>query len=63
LRTFVRQRTDGRAPDQLRPVSFQPGYLTFTDGSVLISVGNTRVIYAAPIEDRLPPWMRRRGTG
>ncbi len=56
-------RTDGRAPDQLRPVFFQPGYLTFSDGSVLISVGNTRVICGATIEDRVPPWMRGRGTG
>ncbi|HEV3087787.1 MAG TPA: ribonuclease PH [Candidatus Elarobacter sp.] len=57
------QRTDGRAPDQLRPVTIEPGYLTFADGSVLISVGNTRVICAATIEDRVPPWMRGRGTG
>jgi ribonuclease PH len=57
------QRSDGRAPDQLRPVTFEPGYLTFADGSVLISVGNTRVICAATIEERVPPWMRGRGTG
>jgi ribonuclease PH len=56
-------RADGRAPDELRPVSIEPGYLTFADGSVLISVGNTRVICAATIEDRVPPWMRGRGTG
>jgi ribonuclease PH len=56
-------RSDGRGPDQLRPVSFQPGFLTFTDGSVLISIGNTRVICAATVEDRVPPWMRGRGTG
>jgi ribonuclease PH len=56
-------RSDGRAADQLRPVTFEPGYLTFADGSVLISVGNTRVICAATIEDRVPPWMRGRGTG
>ena len=37
--------------------------MTFADGSVLISVGNTRVICAATIEDRVPPWMRGRGTG
>jgi ribonuclease PH len=44
-------------------VTIEPGYLTFADGSVLISVGNTRVICAATIEDRVPPWMRGRGTG
>jgi ribonuclease PH len=56
-------RPDGRASDQLRPVSIEPGYLQFPTGSVLISVGNTRVICAATIEDRVPPWMRGRGTG
>ncbi|HEY4442075.1 MAG TPA: ribonuclease PH [Candidatus Elarobacter sp.] len=56
-------RTDGRAPDQLRPLSIVPGYLHFADGSVLIALGNTRVICAATVEDRVPPWMRGRGTG
>jgi ribonuclease PH len=56
-------RSDGRGPDQLRPVSFQPGYLTFADGSVLLSMGNTRVICGATVEDKVPPWMRGRGTG
>jgi ribonuclease PH len=44
-------------------VSIEPGYLTFADGSVLISLGNTRVICAATIEEKVPPWMRGRGTG
>jgi ribonuclease PH len=56
-------RSDGRAPTELRPVSIEPGYLAFAHGSVLISVGRTRVICAATIEDRVPPWMRGRGTG
>ena len=59
----MQTRTDGRAPNQLRPVSFEPGFLTFADGSVLLSMGNTRVICAATIEDRVPPWMRGRGSG
>ena len=56
-------RSDGRSPEQLRPLSIEPGYLHFADGSVLISLGNTRVICAATVEDRVPPWMRGRGTG
>lgn len=56
-------RADGRAPDQLRPLSFEPGYLPFADGSVLITLGATRVICAATVEERVPPWMRGRGTG
>ncbi|MBV8581652.1 MAG: ribonuclease PH [Candidatus Eremiobacteraeota bacterium] len=57
------QRSDGRSADHLRPLAIEPGYLTFADGSVLISVGNTRVICAATIEDKVPPWMRGRGSG
>ncbi|MBV8355141.1 MAG: ribonuclease PH [Candidatus Eremiobacteraeota bacterium] len=57
------KRADGRAPDQLRPVTFEPGYLTFATGSVLITLGNTRVICAASIDDKVPPWMRGRGSG
>ena len=56
-------RADGRGPDELRPLAFEPGYLPFADGSVLISLGATRVICAATIEERVPPWMRGRGTG
>jgi ribonuclease PH len=56
-------RADGRTPEQLRPLTFEPGYLSFADGSVLISLGNTRVICAATVEDRVPPWMRGRATG
>ena len=44
-------------------MSIEPGYLTFADGSVLIALGNTRVICAASIDDKVPPWMRGRGTG
>ena len=56
-------RSDGRSPEQLRPLTIEPGYLHFADGSVLISLGNTRVICAATIEERVPPWMRGRGSG
>ena len=56
-------RADGRLPDVLRPVTLEPGYMTNAEGSVLITVGNTRVICAATIEDRVPPWMRGRGSG
>ena len=56
-------RADGRAFDALRPVSIETGYLAFADASVLISLGRTRVICAATVEDRVPPWMRGRGSG
>ena len=57
------RRVDGRAANQLRPVKIVHDYLKFAEGSVLIRVGDTRVICAATIEDRVPGWMRGKGSG
>ena len=54
-------RPDGRRPDQLRPIAFQPDIAPNADGSVLVSFGNTRVICAAMIEPKVPTWMRQQG--
>ena len=51
-------RPDGRALDELRPISFQPNVAPHADGSVLVSFGNTRVICAATIENSVPRWMK-----
>ncbi len=51
-------RSDGRAADELRPITIQKGFLSHPLGSVLISCGNTRVVCAASVEDRVPPWMK-----
>ena len=51
-------RTDGRKPDELREWSIIPNYLKHPAGSVLISCGNTRVICAATLEDKVPQWMK-----
>ena len=51
-------RPDGRAPDELRPISFQPNVAPHADGSVLVSFGNTRVICAATIDNDVPRWMK-----
>lgn len=56
-------RSDGRAPDQLRPVSIEPGFLKYAEGSALITVGNTRVLCAATVEEKVPGWMKGRGLG
>ena len=56
-------RTDGRAPDDLRPVCITPGFLPYAEGSVLIQMGNTRVVCAASLEDRVPPFLRNSGQG
>jgi ribonuclease PH len=56
-------RLDGRALDALRPVTIEPNTLVFAEGSALISIGQTRVLCAATIEPKVPPWLRGRGTG
>jgi ribonuclease PH len=56
-------RPDGRSPAELRPVRIETGYLKYAEGSALVAVGDTRVLCAASVEDKVPPWMRGRGTG
>src|SRR6478609_4071565 len=56
-------RSDNRAPDQLRPVNIQPEYVSTAEGSVLIEVGNTRVICTASIEESVPTFLRNSGKG
>jgi len=55
-------RTDNRAADELRAVKITPGFLVNAEGSALIEMGNTRVICAASVEDRLPPHLRHQRT-
>ena len=56
-------RADGRVPTQLRPVSFTLGVQKWAEGSCLIKVGDTQVLCAATIADRVPPHLRGKGTG
>src|SRR5215207_7746941 len=51
-------RQDGRAADQLRTLSFSPGFAPHATGSVLVSTGNTRVICSAMVEEATPRWMK-----
>ncbi len=51
-------RNDGRAPDELRAVSIIPDFLSHPAASVLIGCGGTRVVCAATVEERVPPWMK-----
>ena len=57
------RRADGRAFDQLRPVSFERGFTRHAEGSVLVSFGHTRVLCTASVLDKVPPFMKGRGTG
>lgn len=56
-------RTDGRQPDQLRPVTITTGVNKYAEGSVLIEVGETKVICTATVEERVPPFMKGQGKG
>ena len=56
-------RPDGRATDELRPVSFERDFTDMADGSVLVAFGRTRVLCTASIEDDVPRWMRDTGKG
>lgn len=56
-------RTDGRSSNQLRNIKIETDYLIHPEGSVLISVGDTKVICTASIEERVPPFMRGEGKG
>ncbi|MQA87870.1 MAG: ribonuclease PH [Streptosporangiales bacterium] len=56
-------RPDGRAPDQLRPVTFSRGWLDHAEGSVLVEFGGTRVLCAASVQDGVPRWRHGSGLG
>ena len=57
------QRTDGRAGDELRPVEITLGYQAYAEGSALIELGNTKVLCAVSVEDRVPPFLKGQGGG
>ena len=56
-------RADGRGPHDLRPISFQLGVQKWAEGSCLVKFGDTQVLCAATIADRVPPHLRGKGTG
>ena len=56
-------RPSGRAPDEMRALSFETGFTKHAEGSVLVSFGHTKVICTASVEERLPPWLRGKGEG
>jgi ribonuclease PH len=56
-------RVDGRRPDELRPVRLVPGFLPPAEGSVLIEMGDTRVVCTASVQDSVPPFLRGLGRG
>ncbi|HVS33367.1 MAG TPA: ribonuclease PH [Thermoanaerobaculia bacterium] len=59
----AKTRADGRAADQLRPVTIHPNFMKHAEGSVLIEVGDTRVVCTASVQEKVPPFLYRTGRG
>ena len=57
------ERRDGRAPDELRAVTIEPGFMRTATGSALISCGETRVICTASVQESVPRWLAGKGRG
>ena len=56
-------RPSGRAPDEMRTITMEPGFTIHAEGSCLVSFGNTRVLCTASVEERIPPFLRGKGEG
>jgi ribonuclease PH len=56
-------RNDGRAPHELREIAIEPGFMRSATGSALISMGGTRVICTASVNEDVPKWMAGKGRG
>src|SRR3546814_8300470 len=56
-------RPSGRAPDEMRVITMEPGFTIHAEGSCLVSFGNTRVLCTASVEERVPPFLRGSGEG
>ena len=56
-------RPDGRADDELRPITFERDYTEMAAGSVLVTFGKTRVLCTASIDESVPRWMKNTGKG
>src|SRR3954469_18083318 len=56
-------RPSGRAPDAMRHVSLEPGFAKYAEGSCLVRFGDTHVLCAATVEERVPPFLRNTGSG
>lgn len=56
-------RPSGRLPDKLRPLSFEKGFAKHAEGSCLVKFGDTHVMCTASVEEKVPPFLRNKGTG
>ncbi len=56
-------RPSGRSPDQLRPISLEPGFSRYAEGSCLVKFGETHVLCTASVDEKVPPFLRNSGRG
>jgi ribonuclease PH len=56
-------RPSGRAPDEMRVITMEPGFTKHAEGSCLVSFGDTRVLVTASVEEKVPPFLRGKGEG
>lgn len=56
-------RPSGRAADELRPIELEPGFAKYAEGSCMARFGETHVLCAATVEERVPPFLKNSGTG
>jgi ribonuclease PH len=56
-------RSFGRNSSEIRPLSFDPGFTRYAEGSVLVKAGNTHVLCTATIDEGVPPWLKGKGQG
>ncbi len=56
-------RPSGRAPDEMRAITMEPGFTRHAEGACLVSFGETRVLCTASVEERVPPFLRGKGEG
>jgi len=63
MKPMTLERTDKRRYDELRPVKITPGWMPYAEGSVLIEMGDTRIVCTASFEERVPPFLRNTRQG
>jgi ribonuclease PH len=63
LKKDMLMRPSGRAPDEMRTITMEPGFTIHAEGSCLVSFGDTRVLCTASLEERVPPFLRGKGEG
>jgi ribonuclease PH len=56
-------RPSGRSPDQLRPITLDPGFSRYAEGSCLVKFGETHVLCTASVDEKVPPFLRNSGRG